>query len=121
MIQPNNFNEIKTIENFEQTYPTLAIEFKKIQEEQYSLFAKKMLSYGLGNIAMGTSLEEYEDVKLSLTAIWIRMNDKMNRLKNLVLKNNPNPLDNEPVIDAWVDIVNYAIIAQLVYKNKCKK
>jgi hypothetical protein len=49
------------------------------------------------------------------------MNDKMNRLKNLVLKNNPNPLDNEPILDAWIDLVNYSIIAQLVSTNKWKK
>lgn len=63
MTQPNNFNEIKTIEDFEQTYPTLASGFKKIQEEQYLLFAKKMMDYGLQNIALGTTLEEHEDVK----------------------------------------------------------
>ena len=110
-----------SIEVFEQTYPGLAKEFKQIQEEQYKLFAEKMMSYGIDNISMGTNLENKEDIKLSLTAIWIRMNDKMNRLKNLVLKNNPNPLDNEPILDAWIDLVNYSIIAQLVSTNKWKK
>jgi hypothetical protein len=45
----------------------------------------------------------------------------MNRLKNLILLGNKNPLDNEPTIDAWIDIVNYAIIAQIVSKGKWKK
>ena len=121
MTQPNNFTEMKSMEDFEQTYPTLAIEFKRIQEEQYSLFAKKMLSYGINNISMGSDLKEEEDKKLSLTAIWIRCNDKINRLKNLLIKNKPNPIHEEPIIDAWVDLCNYSIIAQLVHKNQWKR
>jgi hypothetical protein len=49
------------------------------------------------------------------------MNDKMNRLKNLVLKGNRNPLINEPTLDSWKDMTNYAIIAQLVITGKWKK
>jgi hypothetical protein len=109
------------IEQLESEYPEIADEFKSIMANQYELFAQKMLSYGMGNISMGTNLETKEDTKLSLTAIWIRMNDKMNRLKNLVLLNNKNPLDNEPTIDAWIDMVNYSIIAQIVTKGKWKK
>ena len=120
-LYPYSYENQNAIKVFEETYPTLAEEFKKIQTEQYALFAKKMMSYGIDNISMGTNLENKEDIKLSLTAIWIRMNDKMNRLKNLVLKNNPNPLDNEPILDAWIDLVNYSIIAQLVSTNKWKK
>jgi hypothetical protein len=70
---------------------------------------------------MGSNLETKEETRFSLTAIWIRMNDKMNRLKNLVLLGNKNPLDNEPTIDAWIDMVNYAVIAQIVSKGKWKK
>jgi hypothetical protein len=109
------------IKKFEDVYPELAKSFKKIQDSQYELFAAKMLSYGIDNISMGTPLETKEDIKLSLTSIWIRVNDKMNRLKNLVLKSNDNPLDNEPTIDAWIDITNYGIIAQLVTEGKWKK
>jgi len=109
------------VQNFEEKYPNLANEFKNIQQEQYNMFAEKMLSYGIDNISMGTSLENKDDIKLSLTAIWIRMNDKMNRLKNLVLRGNKNPLVNEPTIDSWKDLTNYAIIAQLVTIGKWKK
>jgi hypothetical protein len=109
------------VQNFEEKYPNLANEFKNIQQEQYNMFAEKMLSYGIDNISMGTSLENKDDIKLSLTAVWIRMNDKMNRLKNLVLRGNKNPLVNEPTIDSWKDLTNYAIIAQLVTTGKWKK
>jgi hypothetical protein len=108
-------------EHCERVYPEMMAEFAKIQNEMYETFCKKQRNYGPGNISVGTSLQSKEDIKLSLTAIWIRMNDKMNRLKNLDLKNTPNPLDNEPILDAWIDLVNYSIIAQLVSTNKWKK
>jgi hypothetical protein len=109
------------IRQLEKEYPIIADEFKEILKSQYELFAQKMLSYGIDNISMGSNLETKEETKFSLTAIWIRMNDKMNRLKNLVLLGNKNPLDNEPTIDAWIDMVNYAVIAQIVSKGKWKK
>jgi hypothetical protein len=114
--QPHN-----SIKNFENEYPGLAEGFKTIQKEQYELFAKKMLSYGLGNIAMGSNLDTKEDVNLSLTAIWIRSMDKMQRLKQLVLLNKTNSLDNEPIEDAYIDLSNYSIIALLVKAGKWKK
>jgi hypothetical protein len=106
---------------FENEYPELAEGFKEIQKEQYELFARKMLSYGLGNITMGSNLQTKEEVNLSLTAIWIRSMDKMQRLKQLVLLNKTNALDNEPVEDAYIDLSNYSIIALLVKAGKWKK
>jgi hypothetical protein len=38
-----------------------------------TLFAKKMMDYGLGNISLGTNLEDSEDIQLSLTGIWLRV------------------------------------------------
>ncbi len=107
--------------DFENEYPELAEGFKAIQKEQYELFARKMLSYGLGNISMGTNLQTDEEVNLALTAIWIRSMDKMQRLKQLVLLKKNNPLDNEPVEDAYIDLSNYSIIAMLVKAGKWKK
>jgi len=109
------------VEDFEKEYPELSKEFMEIQVEQYELFAKKMLSYGLGNIAMGSNLDTKDDVNLSLTAIWIRSMDKMQRLKQLVLLNKTNSLDNEPIEDAYIDLSNYSIIALLVKAGKWKK
>lgn len=114
-------NKDKSILEFEKEYPELAEGFKAIQKEQYELFARKMLSYGLGNISMGTNLQNEEEVNLSLTAIWIRSMDKMQRLKQLVLLKKNNPLDNEPVEDAYIDLSNYSIIALLVKAGKWKK
>jgi hypothetical protein len=109
------------VNNLEKEYPIIANEFQEIMIAQYELFAQKMLSYGMANISMGSNLETKDEVKFSLTSIWIRMNDKMNRLKNLVLLGNKNPLANEPTMDSWIDLTNYGIIAQIVSKGKWKK
>ena len=109
------------VNKLEKEYPIIANEFQEIMVAQYELFAQKMLSYGMANISMGSNLETKDEVKFSLTSIWIRMNDKMNRLKNLVLLGNKNPLDNEPTMDSWIDLTNYGIIAQIVSKGKWKK
>ena len=110
-----------TTEIFEETYPELAQEFKKIQQEQYELFSGKMMDYGLGNITLGSTLEEEEDVQLSLTGIWLRCNDKINRLKNMLKRKGKSYVNDEPMIDSFIDISNYGIIAQLVMKGKWKK
>lgn len=119
--QPDKKHPSYLVADFEAEYPELTEGFKAIQKEQYELFARKMLSYGLGNIAMGSNLQTKEDVNLSLTAIWIRSMDKMQRLKQLVLLNKTNSLDNEPVEDAYIDLSNYSIIALLVKAGKWKK
>ena len=111
----------KAITDFEKTYPTLAEAFKETQKEQYELFASKMMDYGLSNIALGSSLEESEDINLSLTGIWLRCNDKINRLKNMLKRKGRNYVQDEPMIDSFIDISNYGIIAQLVMKGKWKK
>ena len=111
----------KAITDFEKTYPTLAEAFKETQKEQYELFAQKMMDYGLSNIALGSPLEDAEDINLSLTGIWLRCNDKINRLKNMLKRKGRNYVQDEPMIDSFVDISNYGIIAQLVMKGKWKK
>jgi hypothetical protein len=110
----------KAINDFEQTYPSLAESFKQIQAEQYELFAKKMLDYGLQNVALGSTLENEEDIKLSTMGIWLRCNDKINRLKNLIKRNGQNYVEGESMIDSFIDLANYGIIAMLVLRNKWK-
>ena len=73
------------IKECEERYPETTKEFKKILNEQYELFCKKQNNYGPENISVGTKLITPEEIRLSLTGIWFRQNDKINRLKQLVL------------------------------------
>jgi hypothetical protein len=110
----------RSIKDFEKTYPELAKAFREIQTEQYVLFSSKMMDYGLGNIALGSDLTEKEDVDFSMMGIWLRCNDKVNRLKNLLKRKGDAYVKSEPMIDSFIDISNYGIIAQLVLRGQWK-
>jgi len=111
----------RAISDFEKTYPQLAEAWKEVQQEQYELFARKMMDYGLSNITLGSTLEDSDDIQLSLTGIWLRCNDKINRLKNMLKRKGYNYVTGETMIDSFVDIANYGIIAMLVMRGKWKK
>jgi hypothetical protein len=103
----------------EDKYPELTTEYKKIMMEQYIIFCKKHRNYGTGNVNVGTNLETDADVKLSLTGLWFRMNDKIQRLKQLVIQNEPDTVG-ESITDTFQDLSVYGIIAQIVQQKKFK-
>ena len=107
------------VKYIEKEYPETAKSFKAIQKEQYELFCKKQMDYGPKNISVGTDLRTDEDVKLSLTGLWFRINDKIERLKQLVVFD--KAAQNEPMIDAFSDLSVYGIIAQIVHRKKWGK
>lgn len=108
------------IETMKKEYPSIAAEFERIQHEQLVLFSKKMLDYGVENISVGTKLESAQEVKLSLTGLYFRMNDKINRLKQLVALNKDAYVTTESVQDTFQDLSIYGIIAQIVANGKWK-
>ena len=101
----------------EKKYPETAKEFQEIQYEQYETFCKKQMDYGPSNISMGTGVGESVNKKLATTALTIRINDKVQRLLNLVVSND-REAQNEPVEDAFKDLSVYGIIAQIVRNGK---
>ena len=105
----------------EKTYPEMTSEFKQIQQEQYELFCRKQYDYGPQNIAVGTILKTPEDIKLSLLGLWFRMNDKIERMKTLLLRNGENSVEGEPVTDSFSDVSNYGVMAQVVARGKWAK
>ena len=110
----------QTVVIFEEEYPELADEFKKIQAEMYEMFAAKHMDYGLNNIALGGDLTNASDKKFSLTGLCIRLTDKISRLKNL-LTNGRNYVKGEGMEDTFIYVTNYGIIGMLVGRNKWKK
>jgi len=101
----------------EKEWPLMTSEFKKIQREQYELFLHKQHDYGPGNISVGTQLQTEEEVRLSLTGLWFRMNDKIQRLKTLLMNNRESAVAGEPMEDAYLDVSNYGIMATIVKKG----
>ena len=103
----------------EDNYSEITQEYKKIMMEQYVLFCKKHRNYVTNNINVGTNLDTDGDVKLALTGIWFRLNDKVQRLKQLVVNGQPDTVG-ESVKDTYQDLSIYGIIAQLVSQKKFK-
>ena len=105
-------------EILEKEYPTIYNAYKDIAEEQFELFAKKHLDYGMGNISAGTQLVNEQEIKFAMTGLWYRLSDKINRWKNMIISG--RKAQNETIIDTFQDVTNYGIIAQLVKRGMWK-
>ena len=112
--------EEKAIEYCELLYPENTKEFQKILDEMYETFCKKQRNYGPGNISVGSNLESDDDVKLSLVGLWFRKNDKIQRLKQLVVLGQPDEVG-ENIQDTYEDLSVYGIISQIVQRKKWAK
>ena len=108
------------VTQMETEWPEMTQEFKRLQKEQYELFCRNQHDYGPGNISVGTNLQTPEEIKLSLTGLWFRMNDKIQRLKTLLMGNKESAVD-EPLEDAYLDVSNYGIMATIVKNGKWGK
>lgn len=115
-----NYNNPNLVEQIENEYPEMTGEFKRIMFEQYELFCMKQSNYGPSNISVGTTLQTDDDKKLSLTGIWFRINDKVQRLKQLVIFNKEDNVG-ESIEDTFQDLSVYGIIAQIVSNGKWAK
>jgi hypothetical protein len=105
--------EIKTIQlKIDGSSGSAFIEEKMslLLESLFETFKKKQASYGKGNIA-----------KFGEKGVFIRMNDKMERLFNMVWKDKPNPLKDESVDDTYLDLADYALISLLVRHGEWDK
>ena len=116
--EPTNDN---IVAKMEKEWPEMTTEFKKLQREQYELFCHKQHDYGPGNISVGTQLQTPEEVKLSLTCLWFRMNDKLQRVKTLLMTGRESAVKDEPLEDAYLDVSNYGIMATIVGRGKWGK
>jgi predicted ABC-class ATPase len=99
-------------------YPTIYNGYKEIQDEQFELFAKKHLDYGMHNVSAGTNLENADEIEFAMTGLWYRLSDKINRWKNMIISG--RKAQNETLIDTFQDVTNYGIIAQLVSRGMWK-
>ena len=117
----SGIKEESIIEQMEREWPEMTQEFKQIQREQYELFLHKQHDYGPGNISVGTQLQTEDEIHLSLTGLWFRMNDKIQRLKNLLMSGRENAVEGEPLEDAYLDVSNYGIMATIVSRSKWGK
>ena len=114
------YDNPKIVEQMEKEWPQMTSEFKRIMFTQYELFCLKQSNYGPDNISVGSRLETPDEVKVSLTGLWFRMNDKIQRLKQLIVLNKKDNIG-ESVEDTYQDLSVYGIIAQIVKNGKWAK
>ena len=119
--EAGNAKSASIVKQMELEWPQMTKEFKRLQHEQYVLFLHKQHDYGPGNISVGTQLQTDEEVHLSLTGLWFRMNDKIQRLKTLLMNKRESAVAGEPMEDAFLDVSNYGIMATIVKNGKWGK
>ena len=105
-------------EILKEEYPTIYRAYQEIVDEQFELFARKHLDYGMHNVSAGTNLENTDEVEFAMTGLWYRLSDKINRWKNMIISG--RKAQNESLIDTFQDVTNYGIIAQLVKRGLWK-
>jgi hypothetical protein len=88
---------------------TLDQAFAGVSDEILEMFLKKHKDYGKGNIL---SIEEL--------GISMRITEKAERLKNLLIKQGKDPV-NESIEETWTDIATYAVIAILFRRGQFQK
>ena len=103
------------IQILKKEYPTIAEGYEQVMQEQFELFAKKHLDYGMHNVSAGTNLETAQEKEFAMTGLWYRLSDKVNRWKNMIISG--RKAENETLIDTFQDITNYGIISQLVSRG----
>lgn len=91
-------------------------EFLKNQDRQFDLFCDKNADYGSSNILDGDPTDQ-ANISDSIQRIYIRMQDKMSRLRKLISGDNPS-VSTETIVDTFDDIANYANIAIIVHGGK---
>ena len=115
-----SYKNPELIKELENNCPQMTEEFKRICVEQYEIFCAKQKNYGPDNVSVGTALATKRDIKLSLTGLFFRMNDKIQRIKQLVVFNIEDSVG-ETIEDTYQDLSVYGIIAQIVSRGSWGK
>lgn len=85
-------------------------EFKKITEEMYDLHVRKNNDYGADNISA-----------LGEKAVFVRMFDKICRMRSLLWDNKDQKVNDETLDDTIMDISVYATILLILRRGKWGK
>lgn len=90
--------------------PKFRNEFRQTLEDKFFLFKTKNASYGSNNIAA-----------LGTKGIFVRIWDKVQRLRNLVWDDKKNPLADESIEDTFGDLAVYSIMAVVLLRGEWPK
>lgn len=102
-------DQLNAIFNDEE-YSSIISKFTSNQRKQRDLFIRKHTHYGASNILDGDCKNPI-NINESLFALYVRMQDKLNRFKNLIEN---DVQSDETMIDTLNDLANYANIGIIV-------
>jgi hypothetical protein len=111
------FKNPAIVQQIEAEYPETTAEYMKIVMESYETFCQKHSNYGPSNISVGTNTRTKDEIKLSLSGLFFRLNDKISRIKQLMILGKQDNVG-ETIDDTFQDLGVYAIIAQIVKRGK---
>ena len=114
-VESTSNKTLTATEFIQQKYPETSQLLRELQDLQYKLFCSKQEDYGSGNISLGGDMKDLKDKNFAMLGLCIRMNDKMQRLLNLV-KEGKKP-NNESLEDTLIDISTYALMTIIVNKG----
>ena len=77
----NNRDKLKKV------YPEIAKAYERVSMEQYELLRARCQTMVKEISLLDPNLDTEEEVHVAMTGLWFRINDKINRLKQLVLLN----------------------------------
>ena len=121
MADAAEYGEDEIVKIMEAEYPETTQAFKDIQRSQYILFCRKQHDYGPKNVSVGTELKTVNEIRVAMTGLWFRMNDKIQRARNILMGERQTAVADEPLEDAFLDVSNYGIMATIVKQDKWGK
>lgn len=86
------------------------IRFKRIEEEMLLIYERKNHDYGN---SFGQSVAEHGPI-----AAIVRIGDKYNRVKQLLLTQQTAAVNDESAVDTLLDMANYAIMLAMEIQDK---
>lgn len=93
-----------------QMLPQNVLRFKRITEEMADTYRRKNADYGN---SFSQSFAEHGAI-----AGIVRIGDKYNRVKQLLLNDAVAQVNNESAVDSLLDMANYAIMLAMEIQNK---
>ena len=93
-------------------------EYLKILDEMRELHIRKAADYGRGKDPLANVRASEEFGIPAWKGVCVRMNDKMHRIKSLILNGS---LKNESVEDSLMDLAAYSLIALRLYREENAK
>jgi hypothetical protein len=102
-------------------YQEIDLETDEIIKKLTEMYPETVTGFKQYMLEEFITLKTDKEIMISLKGLWFRMNDKIQRLFNIILVRDSLKATNESVEDAWQDLSVYGKICRLVKDKKWGK